>query len=117
MPGPCSAQSAPTRAYRGVRTPMVRGPDGHRPDFSHRFFAEDVPHGLVIARGVAEIAGVATPEIDRVLDWCQQIMGREYLVDGRMAGRDLAESAAPQAFGIDDADALIASVLPALAGR
>mgnify|MGYP006427754409 CR=1 FL=1 len=100
-------------AYQGLPTPMVQEADGYRPDFSHRFFAEDVPHGLVIARGVAQIAGVATPEMDRVLDWCQQLMGREYLVDGRMAGRDLYESAAPQAFGIDEAQTLIASVLPA----
>ena len=63
-------------------------PDGLRPDFNSRFFVEDVPDGLVIVKGVAEIAGVETPMLDRVLSWCQGHMSKEYLVGDRLRGRD-----------------------------
>ena len=31
---------------------------------------EDVPYGLVVIRGIAEIVGVETPSIDKLLTWC-----------------------------------------------
>jgi hypothetical protein len=91
---------ATNSAYAGIRTPMQRVDGGYVPDWSSRFFWEDVPHGLVVLRGIADLAGVAVPKIDRVLAWAQGRMGTQYLVDGRLVGPDLAESGAPQAWGI-----------------
>ena len=51
------------------------------PDFSHRYITEDVPYGLVVTRGVAELAGVPTPTIDRVVAWAQRVAGLSYLVE------------------------------------
>lgn len=89
-------------AYRGLTHPTVAAPGGgYLPDFGARYFTEDIPFGLCVQRGVAEILGVPTPHADRVLRWAQGRMGKEYLDEaGRMAGRDLAETRAPQAFGI-----------------
>jgi hypothetical protein len=88
-------------AYAGMRHPMIdlRG-GGYAPDFSHRFLSEDVPFGLVVIRGIAELAGVATPQIDRVLCWSQHVMRREYLVGTQLKGRDVAASRAPQRYGL-----------------
>jgi hypothetical protein len=96
-------------AYAGVRHPMAASPaapgdtavtgGGLVPDFSSRLLTEDLPCGLVPLRGVAEILGVATPWVDRVITWAQGVMGREYLVGGKLAGRDVASSDAPQRFG------------------
>jgi len=103
------------RAYQGIRTPMRSTPEGLVPDFGSRFLVEDIPHGMAILKGVAEIVGVETPMLDRVMSWCQQKMGKEYLVDGRLCGRNVGETAAPQVFGIADPATLVASCLPAAA--
>lgn len=98
------------RAYAGLRAPVrpVSGSDqgGSEPWFSARYLSEDVPFGLLVTKGIAEIAGTPTPTVDRVLLWAQERLGKEYLVDGLVAGRDVVESRAPQRFGIQDIDAL-----------
>lgn len=94
-------------AYAGLRAPVEQvGDDAFTPAFHSRYLAEDVPYSLLVTRGIAELAGVATPTIDRVICWAQARLGREYLVAGRVAGRDIAASHAPQRFGIDSLAAL-----------
>jgi hypothetical protein len=36
---------------------------------------EDIPYGLLVIKGIALLAGVETPYIDRQLYWCQDKMG------------------------------------------
>ena len=101
-------------AYAGIYHPMKPAPGGEAgfvPDFSSRLLSEDVPCGLVPVRGAAEVLGVATPTIDRVIEWAQARLGREYLVDGRLAGADIAASDAPQAYGATRPEDLL--LLPA----
>ncbi len=55
-------------AYQGLKHPMKETADNlFVPDFAHRYLTEDVPYGLVVIRGVAEIVQVDTPTIDKVL--------------------------------------------------
>lgn len=98
---------ATNRAYAGIRAPMVAVDGGYAPDFQCRFYLEDVPHGLVVIKGVAELADVATPAIDRVLSWCQTKMGCEYLVDGKLQGKDVRDSGAPQRYGMNSLESLL----------
>jgi hypothetical protein len=96
------------RAYAGLRAPVEpAGESRCVPAFASRYLTEDVPDGLLVTRGIAELAGVATPVIDRVIGWAQARMGREYLVGGRVAGRDVARSRAPQRFGFESLAALM----------
>jgi hypothetical protein len=86
--------------YKGITHPMIKTSQGtYLPDFNHRFLAEDVPFGLVVIRGIAEIARVPTPCIDKVLSWCQDRLGKEYLVGSRLIGKDLATTRCPQRYG------------------
>ncbi|HUP63140.1 MAG TPA: NAD/NADP octopine/nopaline dehydrogenase family protein [Thermoanaerobaculia bacterium] len=86
--------------YAGITHPMIRlADDRYAPDFNHRFLAEDVPFGLVVVRGVAELAGVRTRRLDSVLCWCQDKMGKEYLVGSSLTGRDIATTRSPQRYG------------------
>ena len=79
--------------YANIKHPMTQTPDGrYVPDFHHRFLTEDVPFGLVVVRSIAEIAGVPTPRIDEVLSWCQEKMGKHYLVNSKLIGSDIGES-------------------------
>jgi hypothetical protein len=94
--------------YAGITHPMVPAPSGgYHPDFGHRFLSEDVPFGLAVMRGVAEIAGIPTPHIDTVLNWSQARLGRRYLDGTTLTGRDLRSTRCPQRYGIAGLDALL----------
>jgi hypothetical protein len=77
------------------------------PDVSSRFFTEDITFGLVVIRGIAELAGVATPAIDQVLTWCQEMMGKDFIVDGRLTGRNVEDTRAPQRYGFSDLESFM----------
>ncbi len=60
---------------------------------------DDIPHGLCVLKDIAEQLGHATPWIDRMIEWHQQLMGKEYLVRGRLVGRDVGETSALTVLG------------------
>ena len=105
---------ATNRAYTGLKVPTrPAGPDNMLAvDFKARYLAEDVPFGLVVLRGLAELAGAATPNLDRVITWAQERLGRQYLVDGDLSGAHLAETRAPQVYGINTLAQLVLPVSP-----
>jgi hypothetical protein len=96
--GPIQARKAPVREI---------APGRFLPEFNYRYLTEDVPYGLVITRGFAELAGVATPAIDEVIEWAQERMGRSYLVDGRLEGQDISDVPVPQNYGITRVSQLV----------
>ena len=60
---------------------------------------------MIVIKGIAELAGVATPMMDEVIMWCESVMGKEYLTkDGKVAGRDVKETRGPQRYGYTDLD-------------
>lgn len=95
------------RSYAGLKVPTRSKDDGLVPDFQARYLSEDVPFALLATRGIAELAGVATPTMDEVITWAQARLGKEYLVDGKLTGRDVKYSRAPQRYGFQDLDNMI----------
>ena len=96
------------KIYRGLHHQVIESSDGgFLPDFSHRYLTEDIPYGLAVIRGIADITEVATPTIDTVLLWCQRKMNKEYLVEGHMSGRDIGETRCPQKYGIHTLDDML----------
>jgi len=89
------------RGYAGLRAPVRPIEGGFVPDFHARYLAEDVPYGLAVTRGIAELAHVATPIMDRVINWAQARLAKEYLVEGKLQGRDVVTSRAPQRYGFE----------------
>lgn len=90
------------RAYTGLRIPTrPADPGTYSIDFSARYLAEDVPFGLVVLRGIATLAEVATPTIDNVITWAQARLNRQYLVEDHLSGADLPQTRAPQIYGIN----------------
>jgi len=97
------------KGYRGLTHPMItkempNGKTKFYPNFKYRYFSEDIPCGLIVTRGIAELAGVPMPNMDDVIMWCQEVMGKEYLKDGKIAGKDIHSTRAPQHFGFTDLD-------------
>merc|ERR1712232_1412872 len=88
------------KAYNGLTHPCVEKDGEFMPDLKYRYLAEDVPTGLCFAKGLAEIIGCDTPTIDKVLVWAQGCIGLEIIVDGKMVGKDIAKTRAPQGAGI-----------------
>merc|ERR1719401_1992270 len=87
-------------AYAGLTHPCKEEEGGFMPDLKYRYLAEDVPTGLCFAKGLAEILEVPTPTIDKVLEWAQKCIGLEIMVGGKMCGKDIAKTRAPQGVGI-----------------
>jgi len=87
-------------AYTGLTHPLKQVDGGWMPDLKYRYIAEDIPTGLCFTRGLAELLEVPTPTMDKVMTWGQEQLGKSFLVDGKMAGANLAETRAPQAVGI-----------------
>lgn len=91
--------------YKGFKAPFkANGRGEYEVDVNHRYFGEDIPYGLCVWKGIAELVNVDTPTIDKLIFWCQSMMGKEYLttVDGKgkLNGRDVDETSAPQKYGI-----------------
>jgi len=97
---------------------MVEIDGGFKPDYNYRYMSEDVPFGFCVCKGICEIAGVSTPVLDETITWCQQQMGKEYLVGNSLCGKDVASTRAPQRYGITTMDELIklAGIPPASMG-
>lgn len=88
------------KAYDGLLHPMKEVDNGQFvPDFNYRYMAEDVPFGLVVMKGIGELAGVATPVMDEIITWAQGKLQQEYMVGSKLSGKDVSKTRAPQRFG------------------
>jgi hypothetical protein len=96
------------KAYVGLTHPCKEEGGGFMPDLKYRYLSEDVPTGLCFSKGLAEILEVPTPTMDKVMMWAQECIGLEIMVDGKMCGKDIAKTRAPQGMGITTADDFIA---------
>ena len=99
--------------FKGFFSPMKKEGDGWVPDFQSRYFTEDFPEGFCMYKGIADLAGVETPTIDLILTHFQNLMGKEYIKNGKLAGKDVGETKSPQRFGIKSLSDLLRDGLPA----
>ncbi|MBO7050594.1 MAG: NAD/NADP octopine/nopaline dehydrogenase family protein [Bacteroidaceae bacterium] len=75
------------KAFKGLLAPMIQMPDGtFAPDWNNRYFTEDIPYGLLIVKIFASKYEINTPTIDRVLEWAQSGMGKQYIIEGNPFG-------------------------------
>ncbi len=96
------------KGYQGLTHPMLETGDGKfMPNFKYRYLSEDVPNGMVVTKGIAELLDVPTPNMDTIIEFAQEKLGKSYLVSGRVAGPDIKETRAPQRFGIHSIDDFI----------
>ncbi|KAL3913689.1 MAG: hypothetical protein SGILL_006388 [Bacillariaceae sp.] len=102
------------RGYDGLTMPHTvvktkSGKDGYLPQLDHRYLSEDLPCGILVQKGIAELAGVPTPVMDKVIKWCQEKSHNEFLVDEKLVGKDVASTRAPQRYGFVDLDSFMRS--------
>ena len=88
-------------AYAGLVHPMKKTEDGkYAPNFDYRYTTEDIPYGLVVFRGIATLLNVPTPVLDEIICWAQKKLGKEFLVDGKLEGKDLKGARLPHNYGL-----------------
>ncbi|OPL20990.1 octopine dehydrogenase, partial [Mytilus galloprovincialis] len=95
------------QSYSQFVHPMKVVDNGYVPDFEYRYITEDIPFGLVVMKGIAEIVSVQTPTMDKIIKWAQCNIGKEYLVGESLKGKDIKEVRAPQSYGIKSLDELL----------
>ena len=98
-----------TERIRGLRplhliqAPLRPTPEGLIPNLESRFFTEEFPYGLLVLREVIGLAGVETPQIDELLNWGGELLGRRFLGPER----DLDGLPVPQNHGLSTLDELV----------
>lgn len=97
-----------------IKTPAVQeGEDGpYELDIQCRFFTDDIPYGLLIAKWIALELHVKTPMLDEVIMWAQNLRGEAFLaedgtivLDNCLAG--LFTSGIPPSYGITSIDDIL----------
>lgn len=74
-----TAKICSLKPLHGMKVPMKKSANGFVPDFTDRYFTEDIPYGMLIIKILATYLQVDTPMIDSILLWAQQFMGEEYV--------------------------------------
>ena len=87
-----------------IKTPTVKLEDGtYTLNTDCRFFTDDIPYGVLIARWVGQELGVETPFIDEIIEWAGKIRGEKFLKDGKVdIGYCQTTSGIPPVYGITD---------------
>merc|ERR1712039_45568 len=84
------------KAYSLAKTPVIRTKLGVMPDPNHRVITDDIGWGLCSLVSIAErleAAGIQTPTtmMRMLIEWHQNLMGKEFLYNGKLRGRDCAD--------------------------
>jgi len=84
------------KAYSMAKTPLIRSKLGVMPHPTHRVVTDDIGWGLCALVSIAERlepVGIKTNTsmMRMLIEWHQKLMGKEYLYNGRLRGKDCAE--------------------------
>lgn len=93
--------------YQAIKAPVRLVNDGlYQIDVKSRYLTEDIPYGLLVSKAIAELADVPTPTIDEVIERASKWVGVQYLINGKLKGKDLVKTRIPQNFGLKSLKAI-----------
>ncbi len=95
------------KSFKGLKTPQKELAGRVHPDLESRYFTADFPYGLLILKAFALICKIDTPMMDKVIDWYQQLINKEYLIGTMRLGKDSLELTLPQHYGIETVDDIV----------
>lgn len=73
-------------------------------DKNIRFITEDIPYGLLMFKGIAELVGEKVPNIDRIITWAQKLLNKEYLFNDKLKNK--LQTGTPQNFDVNTLEEL-----------
>jgi len=101
-----------------IKTPVVEETDDEgnkvwRLNTQCRFFTDDIPYGLLIAKWIGEKLGVETPFINEVVIWAQRLRGESFLdeetgsINLEYCLREKYTSGIPDSYGITSVEDIL----------
>lgn len=57
------------KAFKGLKSPMIRKENGWIPDWNSRYFTADFNYGIKVIKDIANLFNVSTPMINKIWDW------------------------------------------------
>lgn len=94
--------------YGVMTVPMNKEGDGFVLNTKARTFVEDIPFGLCVLKDLAEKVGFEAPFMTKCIEWHQEMMGKEYVKDGKLNPALIHETGAPSKYGINTLEQLMA---------
>ena len=91
-------------AFKNILSPLIKSVDdtSFKIDSESRYFKEDFMYGLCNLKGLADLAGIETPYMNKVLKWYSSISGLDLLdKNNKITGKDISKTGIPQIFGIN----------------
>jgi hypothetical protein len=78
-------------AYAMAKTPLIRTAIGVVPNPRHRVVLDDIGWGLCVLVSIADRLEVPVHMMKMLIYWHQDMMGKEFLINGRLAGKDCSD--------------------------
>lgn len=66
--------------FKGIKSPMIKTDNNmFIPDFSSRYFTEDIPYGLVLYKCYFKLLDFKSPNIDKLILYFQKYLNKNYI--------------------------------------
>ena len=96
-----------------IKTPVMPLENGeYMIDKNCRFFTDDIPYGLLIAKWIAEQLGEQVPFIDEIINWDQDLRDEKFLTDDNKVDlvaclKDDHTSGIPPSYGVTSVEDIL----------
>lgn len=97
--------------YCKFKVPVVQVGTKFVVNIKARIFTEDIPFGLCVLLDIAEMLNLQVPNIVRSIEWHQKLMGKEFVVNGRLNEAEVMNTGAPRRFGFRTIESYVAHYL------
>jgi len=79
------------KAYSMAKTPHLKVGNGVAPIVNHRVVQDDIGWGLCVLVSIGERLCCPTTTMRWLIEWHQKFMGKEYIRNGKLQGKDVKE--------------------------
>lgn len=79
------------KAYSMARTPHLKVDGGVAPIVNHRVVQDDIGWGLCVLVSIGKRLNTPTTTMRWLIEWHQNFMGKEFIKNGKLEGKDLKE--------------------------
>lgn len=79
------------KAYSMARTPHLKVGNGVAPIVNHRVVQDDIGWGLCVLVSIGDRLNVPTTTMKWLIEWHQGFMGKDFIRNGKLQGKDVKE--------------------------